>query len=78
MAGVTTDAATGAVSAGMGLGWNKAELLAVARAGLVVLQSPIIGVNQNKSMLGRRLLTEFLRDECCPSVKQRLQLTSRH
>jgi hypothetical protein len=70
MVGVRTDAATGAGSAGKGLGWNQAELLAVARAAPFVLQSSIIGVNQNTSMLGRSLLAEFLRDECCPSVKQ--------
>jgi hypothetical protein len=70
MAGVTTDAAIVAGSAGKGQGWNQAELLAVARAAPVVLQSPIIGANQNTSMLERRLLAEFLREECCPSVKQ--------
>jgi hypothetical protein len=46
MAGVTTDAATGAGSAGKGLGWNQAELLAVARAAPDVLQSPITGANK--------------------------------
>jgi hypothetical protein len=61
MAGVTTDAATEAGSAGKGLGWNQTELLAVARVAPVVLQSPIIGTNPNTSMLGRRLLAEFNR-----------------
>jgi hypothetical protein len=70
MEGVTTDDETGARSPGKGLGWNQAEHLAVARAAPVFLQSPIIGANQNTSMLERRLLAEFLREECCPSVKQ--------
>jgi hypothetical protein len=70
MAGVTTDAATGAGSAGKGLGWNQAEILAVARAASVVFQSPIIAANQNTSMLERRLLAEFLRDESCPSIAE--------
>jgi hypothetical protein len=70
MAGGTTDAAAGAGSAGKGLGWNQTELLAVARAAPVVLQSSTIGANQNTSMLARRLLAEFLRDECCPSVAE--------
>jgi hypothetical protein len=65
-----TDAATGAGSAGKELGWNQAELLAVARAAPDVLHSSIIGANQNTSMLERRLLAEFLRDERCPGVKQ--------
>jgi hypothetical protein len=51
MAGVTTDAATGAGSAGKGLGWNQAELLAVARAAPDVLQSPINGTNKDTSTL---------------------------
>jgi hypothetical protein len=51
MAGVTTDAATGAGSAGKGLGWNQAELLAVARAAPDVLQSPINGANKDTSTL---------------------------
>jgi hypothetical protein len=70
MAGVTTDAATGAGSAGKGLGWKQAKLLAVGLAAPVGPQSPIIGANQNISIVRRRLLAEFLRDECCPSVKQ--------
>jgi hypothetical protein len=51
MANVTTDAATGAGSAGKGLGWNQAELLAVARAAPDVLQSPIKGANMDTPTL---------------------------
>jgi hypothetical protein len=51
MAGVITDAATGAGRAGKGLGWNQAELLAVARAAPDVLQSPINGTNKDTSTL---------------------------
>jgi hypothetical protein len=70
MAGGTTGAAAGAGSAGKGLGWSQTELLAVARAAPVVLQSSAIGTNQSASMLGRRLRAEFLRDERCPSVAE--------
>jgi hypothetical protein len=49
MAGVTIDAATGGGSAGKGLGWNQAELLAVARTAPDVLQSPINGINNDTS-----------------------------
>jgi hypothetical protein len=51
MVGVTTDAATGAGSAGKGLGWNQAELLAVAGAAPDALQSPMNGANNDTSTL---------------------------
>jgi hypothetical protein len=70
MAAETTAAVAGAGSAGRGLGWNQAELLAVARAAPAVLQNPTIGANQNATELRRRLFTEFLRDECCPNVPE--------
>jgi hypothetical protein len=70
MAAEKTAAVAGAGSAGKGLGWNQEELLAVARAAPVVLQSPTIGANQNATELGRRIFAEFLRDECCPNVAE--------
>jgi hypothetical protein len=69
MTGATTDAATEAGSAGKALRWNQAELLAVASAAPVVLQSPIIGAKLKHPLWGG-VFSEFLRDECCPSAKQ--------
>jgi hypothetical protein len=70
MAAGTAANLVGAGSAGKGLGWNQTELLALARAAPVVLQSPTIGANQNASDLGRRILAEFLLYESCPSVTE--------
>jgi hypothetical protein len=47
MEGVTADAAAASGSAGKGLAWNEAELLAVARVAPAVLQDAIIGANQS-------------------------------
>jgi hypothetical protein len=70
MAAETTAAVAGAGSTGKWLGWNQAELLAVAHAAPVVLKSPTIGANQKATELGRRLLAEFLRDEYCRNVAE--------
>jgi hypothetical protein len=69
MEGGTVNAATG-VGNGKGLSWNQMEMLALARAAPVVLQDATIGANQNASVLGRRLLVDFLRDEAFPDVAE--------